>query len=70
VNLKLKLKILERFRYQADFAMAAKLREERLSRIITGRVRPSPEEMQRIASLLNAQVEELFPQDADHAASA
>jgi len=61
MNRMLKLKILERFKYQADFAQLVKLREERLSRIVNGRVVPTDRERQRIAEALGIPESELFP---------
>ncbi len=60
-NRALKLKILERFRYQADFAQVIKLREERLSRIVNGRVNPTKCERRKIAESLGIPEHELFP---------
>jgi transcriptional regulator with XRE-family HTH domain len=60
MNRILKLKILEHFKYQADFAQLVKLREERLSRIVNGRVSPSDRERQRIAEALGIPEKELF----------
>jgi transcriptional regulator with XRE-family HTH domain len=60
MNRILKLKILERFKYQADFAQLVKLHEGRLSRIVNGRVVPTEQERQRIAEVLGIPETELF----------
>jgi len=61
MNVKLKSKIFEKFRYQADFAQSAGLREDRLSKIIHGRREAKEDEMKRIAKALRVKVNELFP---------
>ena len=61
MNVKLKSKIFEKFRYQADFAQSVKLREDRLSKIIHGRREVKEAEMKRIAKALKVKVDELFP---------
>lgn len=60
MNIKLKTLILEKFRYQADLAKRAGIHETLLSRIVSGRRDPYPDEAQAIAEALDATVEELF----------
>jgi len=60
-NLKLKSMILEKFRYQSDFAQAVGISEDRLSRLIRGRKRPNETDKLRIAKALEVRPEEIFP---------
>jgi transcriptional regulator with XRE-family HTH domain len=60
VDRSLKFKILEKFRYQADLAQRTGIREERLSRIVNGRVNPSEVERNLIARALRVKPDELF----------
>jgi DNA-binding XRE family transcriptional regulator len=60
-NLALKTRILEQFGSQADFAPEVGLREDRLSRFVTGREKPKPEQAKRIAEKLDCAVEDIFP---------
>jgi len=55
MNAKLKVAILERFRFQADFAQAVGIPEDRLSRIIWGRREPSKDEIKKITRALRVQ---------------
>jgi transcriptional regulator with XRE-family HTH domain len=60
VNLKLKMKILEKYQRQGDLAKAIDLNECSLSRIVHERREPFPDEAQAIAKALNCKPEELF----------
>lgn len=60
-NLLLKIKIIERFRTQADFARIVGLSEDRLSRLIHGRVKPREAEQKVIAKKLGIEIEQIFP---------
>jgi len=53
--------ILEKFRYQSDFAQAVGISEDRLSRLIRGRKRPNETDKLRIAKALEVRPEEIFP---------
>jgi transcriptional regulator with XRE-family HTH domain len=57
---KLKGLVLQHYRFQGDLARDAGFREDRLSRIIHGRTKPTREEMERIASALQLPVQEVF----------
>jgi len=59
MNAKLKVAILERFRFQADFAQAVGIPEDRLSRIIWRRREPSEDEVRRITCILKICPEEV-----------
>jgi hypothetical protein len=59
MNLKLKSKLVERFRIQGAAARALGLSESRLSRLVTGFYEPTPEERHRFAAMLG---EDFFPQ--------
>ena len=60
MNKKLKSQIVLLFGTQGDFAVAVGAREDRVSRIIRGRDKLSPDEQQQWARILKAQVKELF----------
>jgi plasmid maintenance system antidote protein VapI len=57
----LKSLVFRRFRFQVDLAEAAGVREERLSRIIRGRVQPTADEKLRIAKALEVAPDEIWP---------
>jgi plasmid maintenance system antidote protein VapI len=57
----LKLIILEKYRFQNDFAQELNIHEVRLSGIIHGRLAATSKEQKKIAKKLGAPVEELFP---------
>jgi plasmid maintenance system antidote protein VapI len=59
-NIALKIRIIEKYGSQADFAPEAEISEPRLSRIVNGRESPKPEQAERIARALGSTVEELF----------
>ena len=58
----LKARIYGKFRTQFDLAKSAEISEGRLSRIIHGRTIPTEQERQKIATLLDLAVGELFPE--------
>jgi len=62
MNIVLKTEILRSFRTQADLAQAINIREDRLSRIVRGRVLPKTQEMIIIAEHLGCSINELFGQ--------
>lgn len=59
-RLNLKLLILERFQTQFDFAKELGIRDDKLSKIIQGRVEPNEEEKEHISMILGVPVDELF----------
>lgn len=59
-NLKLKLKIIERFRTQADFAAAIGNHESFVSLVINGRRTLSDSQKDTWAAMLDTPVDELF----------
>jgi hypothetical protein len=63
MNNKLKPKIYEKFPTIAAFSLAAKMRENRVSQIITGRAIPSKAEQKTIARKLGCEINEIFPQN-------
>lgn len=60
MNRDLRLKILENFDCQADFAQAIGEAEATVSRVIRGRYSLPPERKTKWAEVLKCQVEELF----------
>jgi len=63
MNLNLKLKILEKYQSQADFAISVGAHESLVSRIIRGRRRLDPEKQITWAEALNSTPRELFGQE-------
>lgn len=63
-NYKLKARIIETYGDQTAFARLLGIREDRLSKIIHGRIQPRPEEVERIASLLKVSEEIFLGSDA------
>jgi len=63
VNLALKMRILEKYRTQADFCQAVSIWPDKLSRIVHERIEPSEDEKQKIARALNCRVGEIFPEE-------
>lgn len=61
MNYKLKITILEKFRYQKSFAKQIGMQEATLSRIINGHQAAGSETAKKIAEALNHKSEELFP---------
>lgn len=60
INVPLKAKILEVYERQCDFAPAAGIREDDLSKIINGRRPPRESEKEKICRTLGVTAEELF----------
>jgi ribosome-binding protein aMBF1 (putative translation factor) len=60
-NLKLKVRIIERFGSQTSLARRLNLSEDRLSKFIHGRLRPHQHEAKAIARSLGVRVSEIFP---------
>jgi transcriptional regulator with XRE-family HTH domain len=60
MNIKLKTRIYEKYRYQGDLARKVGISEDALSRIIHERRTPWPDEKQAIAEALGCTPEELF----------
>ena len=61
INKPLRLKIIEKFDSQANFAMAAGEREDIVSRTLNGRVKLLPEKAKRWADLLKCDLYLLEP---------
>ena len=61
MNRELKARIIRAFGTQMDFARLLGISEDRMSRIIHGRVTPKELERKAIAEKLNASEAELFP---------
>jgi hypothetical protein len=59
----LKPKIYEKYPTIAAFSQVTKIRENRISQIITGRTNPSKAEQKAIAKRLGCQVNEVFPEN-------
>lgn len=59
-NLELKIRIIRKFGTQTDFARVVGVREDKLSRLINGRVYPTEWEKEIIAQKLGATPQELF----------
>jgi hypothetical protein len=59
-NFRLKGRIIEKFGCQYDFARLVGISEDRLSKLIHGRLTPHETEKQVIAQKLGADPEELF----------
>ena len=59
-NLKLKSRIVERFRTQADFSDAIKIDETLISRIVNGRRKLPDADKKKWAKVLDCAPEELF----------
>ena len=62
MNLKLKLKILEKYPRQGDLARETGISEPLISRIVHERRDPFPGEAQAIAKALGCKEEEIFPE--------
>ncbi len=60
MNLKLKSKIIEMFRTQADFAAVVKVHESDVSRTVRGRRKLPATEQKRWAAALGTEPERLF----------
>ena len=60
MNTNLKIKIIEKFRTQADFTDAMKTRESIVSRVVHNRINLSSEKQQQWADALGVEPEQLF----------
>lgn len=60
MNWKLKSKIFEQYRTQADFAAVAGTDEPTVSRIVRGRKQIDPAEMKKWAALLGCEPQDIF----------
>jgi len=69
MNLKLKFRILEKHRSQVEFAQKYGLTEDRLSRIIHERIKPSQEDIRIIAEALDCETGEIFEDGGNHGRS-
>ncbi len=61
-NYQLKARIVEKFGAQVRFAEAVGLPELRISKLIHGRSKPTPEEIEIISRALQCAPHELFPE--------
>lgn len=61
MNLELKFAILKKFGCQADLAMALRISESRLSRIVRGRQTPGPALKEAMAKILGVNQEDIYP---------
>ena len=61
MNRKLKAKIIEVYGSQVDFARLINWSEDRLSRVIHGRLSPQDSERKLIAQKLRVRQDEIFP---------
>jgi transcriptional regulator with XRE-family HTH domain len=61
LDLNLRLKILGRYPTQSDFALAAKMSESKVSRVLRGRAKLTKEEAEKWAELLRCQVKAMAP---------
>ena len=64
MNTKLKLALFECGRPAYLIAAEVGMSETRLSRVVTGRLRPTPEEARAVAEQLGHEVDDLFPEVA------
>lgn len=64
MNIKLKIKILEKFGTQADFAMAVKAHESDVSRVMRERRTITPESQKIWAAALDCDPQEIFGSQA------
>jgi len=55
-RVELKTAIVEKFWSQSDFARATNLQESRVSKILNGRIDPSPEEKRRLPAALGEDI--------------
>lgn len=62
VNIALKIAILETGKRQFQIAKRARIVGSKFSNIINGRIRPTPDEKERIAKALRRQVEDFWPE--------
>jgi DNA-binding XRE family transcriptional regulator len=61
MNTKLKAKIIERYGKQIEFARAIGVSEQKVTRVVTGRLLPEKEEQAAWAKALDTTVAEVFP---------
>ena len=61
LNVALKVKILEKYTTQSDFASVVGIRQDNLSKVINGRLTPKTEQKVAMAEALGCKVEDLFP---------
>ncbi len=61
INVALKVAVVQSGRRQLAIARLAKINEVRFSKIICARVEATEDEMQRLAKVLDAPVDQLFP---------
>jgi plasmid maintenance system antidote protein VapI len=62
MRLALKTTILARFGTQREFARASSIPENRLSALVRGWTQPTDDERARVARMLGAPAERLFPE--------
>ena len=65
MNRKLRLKIVEVFDSQANFATASGINQTIISNVIRNRRKPSPRMKERFSRLLQSDQEELFPEPSE-----
>ena len=62
-NFELKAAIIRRFGSQVNFCRETGMMENRVSRLISGRVSASPEEKDLISQKLECEIAEILPKD-------
>jgi hypothetical protein len=60
-NIRLKFAVLERFSHQFEFCQKVGIREDRFSKLVSGRVTPSEIEKKIISQELEVDPDEIFP---------
>lgn len=60
-NIRLKFAVLERFYHQFEFCQKVGVREDRFSKLVSGRVTPSEIEKKIISQELEVDPDEIFP---------
>lgn len=60
-NNRLKFAVLELFPHQYEFCQKVGIREDRFSKLVSGRVSPSEDEKKIIAQELGVEPHEIFP---------
>lgn len=68
LNFDLKLKILQEFHSQSDFALFLKANESIISKVVRGRREISDSEKRRWAKALKCTVGEVFPESVEQVA--
>jgi len=61
MNRRLKFAVLERFRHQYEFCQKVGIREDRFSKLISGRISPTEDEKKIIAQELGVEPDAIFP---------